>query len=124
MPSPRGRKGNNMIIGRKKKENVSTTDFGVNVIGENEVDISNKDKAEVLAALYNNAPVQAMSWSRAKPMTVRKARKILKRCTYFDYFHGKEMKISLESNVVDTRLYNRGNGDGAAERAISSCRNV
>lgn len=34
------------------------------------------------------------------------------------------MKIDLGSNEVRTWGYNRDNGDGAAERAISQCRNI
>jgi hypothetical protein len=38
---------------------------------------------------------------------------------YFDYLHGRVMKIGLVKNEVNTALYNRDNGPGAAEAAIA-----
>lgn len=101
-------------------------DFGVTIVEEGVVDISNKDKAEVLAALYNNSHPHGMGFIQynPEPMTIEQAREILKQTTYFDYLAGRVMKISLESNTVHTWGYNRDNGNGAAERAISQCRNI
>lgn len=104
----------------------SKEDFGVTVIEEGVVDISNKDKAEVLAALYNNSHPQGMGFLQynPEPMTIEQARELLKNNTYFDYLAGRVMKISFESNTVHTWGYNRVNGNGAAERVISQCRNI
>lgn len=101
-------------------------DFGVTIVEEGVVDISNKDKAEVLAALYNNSHPHGMGFIHynPEPMTIEQAREILKQTTYFDYLAGRVMKISLESNIVHTWGYNRDNGNGAAERAISQCHNI
>lgn len=101
-------------------------DFGVTIVEEGIVDISNKDKAEVLAALYNNSHPHGIGFLQynPEPMTIEQAREILKQTTYFDYLDGRVMKISLESNTVHTWRYNRDNGNGAAERAISKCRNI
>lgn len=101
-------------------------DFGVTIIKEGVVDISNKDKAEVLAALYNNSHPHGMGFLQynPEPMTIEHARELLKQTTNFDYLAGRVMKISLESNTVHTLGYNRDNGNGAAERAISQCRNI
>lgn len=104
----------------------SKEDFGVVIVKEGVVDISNKDKAEVLASLYNNSHPHGMGFLQynPEPMTIEQAREILKDCTYFDYLAGRVMKISLESNIVHTSGYNMDNGKGAAERAISQCRNI
>lgn len=104
----------------------SKEDFGVTIIEEGVVDISNKDKAEVLAALYNNSHPHGMGFLQynPEPMTIEQARELLKKTTYFDYLAGRVMKISLEGNTVHTWGYNRDNGKGAAERAISQCRNI
>ena len=101
-------------------------DFGVTIVEEGVVDISNKDKAEVLAALYNNSHPCGLGFLQynPEPMTIEQARELLQQTTYFDYLAGRVMKISLESDTVYTRGYNRDNGDGAAERAISQCRNI
>lgn len=104
----------------------SKEDFGVTIVEKDVVDISNKDKAEVLAALYNNSHPHGLGFLQynPEPMTVEKARELLQCTSYFDYLAGRVMKISLESNRVYTGGYNRDNGDGAAERAISQCHNI
>lgn len=84
--------------------------------------IEGLNKAEVLAALYNNAKVQGMGFLQAdnKQMTTEEAKTILDESDdkYFDYLKGRVMKIRIAGDEIDTRLYNRDNGDGAAERVI------
>ena len=80
--------------------------------------------AEVLATLYNASKVQGMGFFQAdgKVMTTEDAEAILKEKegdTYFDYLKGKVMKIDVGKEELNTRLYNRDNGEGAAERALS-----
>ena len=101
-------------------------DFGVTIVKEGFVDISNKDKAEVLAALYNNSHPHGNGFIHyiSEPMTIEWAREILKKTTYFDYLYGRVMKIDLKDNIIRTWGYNRNNGNGAAERVISQCRNI
>ena len=85
------------------------------------MDIKNFDKAVVLMALYNNARCigNGIFNYDPKPMTVEEARKLLDGGqTYFDYVRGRVMKVSLMSDWLDTRLYNRDNGQEAAEYAI------
>lgn len=87
------------------------------------MDIRGLDKAEVLAALYNRARVQGLGFLHSKPgdMTVEEARKIIEqsgRNLYFDYLHGRVMKIDVGGEFLDTVLYDRDNGQGAAEEAI------
>lgn len=85
-----------------------------------QINISGLDKAEVLAALYNNSKAQGMGWLHfdAAPMTANEARELLKESTYFDYLKGRVMKVRLNSDVLDTWGYDRDNGEGAAQRAI------
>lgn len=84
--------------------------------------IEGLNKAEVLAALYNNAKVQGMGFLQAdnKQMTTEEAKTILDESDdkYFDYLKVRVMKIRIAGDEIDTRLYNRDNGDGAAERVI------
>lgn len=86
------------------------------------MDICGLNKAVVLAALYNNAKPQGNAgifFSEAKPMSVEEAQSLLDGGqTYFDYVKGRVMKVALEGDELDTRLYNRDNGPGAAEKAI------
>lgn len=88
------------------------------------MDIKGLNKAEVLAALYNASQVQGMGIFQAnsKVMTIETADTILQEMrgeTYFDYLKGKVMKIDIGVDELNTRLYNRDNGEGAAERALS-----
>ena len=116
-----------IVFGEAQPPEVNTKeDFGVKIVREGVVDISNKDKAEVLVELYNNSHPQGLGFLQysSSPMTIDEARELLKRQTYFDYLAGRVMKISLETDEIYTWGYNRDNGDGAAERAISHCRNI
>ena len=114
------------FFGEAQPPEVNKENFGVKIIREGVVDISNKDKAEVLVELYNNSHPQGLGFLQysSNPMTIDEARDLLNKQTYFDYLAGRVMKISLETDEVCTWEYNRDNGDGAAERAISHCRNI
>ena len=80
------------------------------------IDISRKDKAQVLAALYNASRPIGLGFLQydPTPMTVEEARELLKQTTYFDYLKGRVMKVDLSGDELETRLYDRDNGDGAA----------
>ncbi len=86
------------------------------------IDISKLDKAEVLAALYNNAGPLGMGHLHFIPedMQVEDARELLDEgITYFDYVHGRCLKIDLSKDKLDPWLYDRDWGEGAAERVLS-----
>jgi hypothetical protein len=90
---------------------------------KNMVDITGLDPAEVLAALFNAAKTQGVASLFYTPddMSVDSARELLKKSTYFDYLFGRVMKleITLESKEIDVRLYNRDNGEDAAQDVIN-----
>ncbi len=93
------------------------------------MNIAGLDKAEVLAALYNGSRQQGMGFMRARGatgMTVEQAREEITKNPqmYFDYLQGRVMKISLRDDELSTALYNRDNGQGAAEAIISSLRST
>jgi hypothetical protein len=87
------------------------------------IDISKLDKAVVLAALFNNSKQQGMGLMVARgrdPLSVAEAAELLKQSSgYFDYLYGRVMKVDLRKDLLDTWGYDRDNGDGAAQRAIS-----
>lgn len=114
------------VFGEAMPPVVETEDYGVTIVEEGVVDISNKDKAQVLMSLYNNSHPQGLGFLHfnPEPMTIEQAREILAKTQDFDYLAGRVMKISLESNLVRTWGYNRDNGEGAAEKAISQCPNI
>jgi hypothetical protein len=85
------------------------------------IKIEGLDKAAVLAALYNASRQQGMGFMHARGasgMTIEEARKELEGTTYFDYLHGRVMKIDLSGDDMDEWLYDRDNGQGAAYAAL------
>ena len=90
---------------------------------EDKMDISKFDKAEVLAALYNNAKAQGLGVFQYEPdaMTIEEAEAILATGqTYFDYVKGRVLKINLSNSDMRTVLYNRDNGFHAAEDILAA----
>ena len=90
------------------------------------MNIEGIDKAELLTALYNGSRQQGMGFIHERgrsDMSVEEARAELRTGeTYFDYLHGRVLKIDLSSDDLNTALYNRDNGAGAAERIIERLR--
>jgi len=84
------------------------------------IDLKGKDKAEVLAKLYNASKPLGMGYLAydSADMMVEEARQFLEKQTYFDYLKGRVMKIDLSGDCLDPRLYDRDNGAGAAAAAI------
>lgn len=88
------------------------------------MNIKGINKAKILAALFNHSRPQGMglfsSLARGShDMSEEEAQGFLDAGqTYFDYVHGRILKIDLEGDELSTRLYNRDLGDGAAEYAL------
>lgn len=85
------------------------------------INIHGLSKATVFKALYDRARPQGMGFLHYKPnpMTLKEAEEIVSKTTYFDYVHGRVMKISIKDDLIDPILYDRDNGPGAAERALA-----
>lgn len=89
------------------------------------VNIEGLNKAEVLRDLYNASKVRGLGFFEATgvPMETTEAEELLKHTTDFDYLYGKVMKIDLASDVEFKEwLYDRDNGEGAAQRVIDRLR--
>ena len=92
------------------------------------VNIKGLSKAKVLAELYNNSIPLGFGWFQydSAKMTEEEAAKLLEENPYgyFDYLKGRVMKVDLTSDdEFDPRLYDRDNGEGAAQAVINSIRN-
>ena len=85
------------------------------------IDISKMNKADVLAALYDRAQTQGLGLLHYTPENLAKeeAEALLEMGTYFDYLKGRVMKVELSGDELDPSLYDRDNGQGAAEAALS-----
>lgn len=101
--------------------------------------IAGLNKAKLLAALYNAAKSATgfgLLHAQSTPMTEAEARqhlglgddntkmfpKVLKAKGYFDYLQGRPLKVDLSGDELDTRLYNRDNGQGKAEEIVNRLR--
>lgn len=100
-----------------------SNNYQIRMNKETSIDISKKDKAEVLAALYNRSrPDEGVGLFYSDPtlMTKEEAAKFLKNTPdkTFDYIKGRVMKINLQDDILNTALYNRDVGQGVAEMVI------
>lgn len=91
---------------------------------EGNISIAGLDKAKVIIALYTYARVQGMGAFQAKsePMTEAEANALLATDDYFDYVHGRVMKVRIAGDELNPRLYDRDNGHGAAADAVNTIR--
>lgn len=103
------------------------------------VNIAGLDKAELFAALYNHAKPLGMGFLHYDPKVIDKkgAEELMGlgddssrmfpgmragRSLYFDYVKGRPLKIDLSGDELETSLYNRDQGDGAAEKIVAALR--
>ena len=106
------------------------------------IDIKGFSKARVLASLYNHSHPQGMGFLHfdSKPMTEADAQKMIDemnesakklseeyshikplRPLYFDYVKGRVIKVDLNDDAFDERMYDRDNFPGAAFEAVCEC---
>lgn len=80
-----------------------------------------ENKPAILAALYNASRPQGMGYLEfdPDPMTEKQAAELLEKTKRFDYLKGRVLKINLEDNEFDPWLYDRDNGNGAAQDAVA-----
>lgn len=109
-------------------EDDTENNYGYIEVSNNVIDISNKDKADVLAALYNHAKPIGMGIVQydPTPMTKELAQYILEKMgTYFDYLKGRPIKCNLGQDIICVSNYNRDNDqDNLGQIAIATCPNV
>lgn len=87
------------------------------------IDISKYDKADVLRVLYDASRPLGLGilHYNPQPMSRDEAEELFKDGNYFDYVHGRVMKVKIDdSGKLDPWLYDRDNGEGAAARAIAT----
>ena len=87
-----------------------------------DIDISKYDKADVLAALYNNSKSQGMGFLHFNPVPMSRdeASSLLQNQSYFDYLNGRVIKVNLSGSILRSGLYDRDNGIGAAQVALNT----
>ncbi len=85
------------------------------------INIKNANKSLVLIALYNGARQQGMGFmQKDPPISETEAAKLIEdHGGRFDYLNGRVMKVNLNGDALDPRLYDRDNGQGAAAYALA-----
>ena len=110
-------------------------------MSEGEIDVSDIDPAELLAGLYNRSRPLGMGVLQAKDgdMSSEQARELLggkvegdymgeslhrddSEHRYFDYLHGRVMKVEINGETLRTALYDRDMGAGAAQAVVDVVR--
>lgn len=90
------------------------------------IDISGLDKAELLAALHAGSHPLGMGWLHEKgDLSIEEARLMIadyNRDLYFDYVTGRVMKVDLNGDQLNGRLYDRDNGEGACAAVVAKLR--
>ena len=128
------RKYNSEVLGLTQEE-LPDVDYGYTEVEPNIIDISNKDRSEVLAALYNASTPIGMGFSQYNPMTWTKEVAELYFEQYgkpasdgktivFDYILGRPVFCIFSDNLVDVSSYNYHNESGLGQKAISTCPNI
>ena len=87
------------------------------------INIKGLKKAVVLKALYDNAIFQGFGFLHAKDsnMTIEETESlILEDGLDYDYLYGRVIKCDISEDTFEAGLYDRDNGEGAAQRAIDS----
>lgn len=97
------------------------------------ISIKGIDKARLLQALFNHSRQQGLGlldeFGKAE-MTYEHANNIITQHKNhpdrwplsFDYLHGRVMKVDLSGDELDSTLYDRDNGKGAAEAVVAVIR--
>ena len=127
------KKYNQEVLGLTQEE-LPDVDYGYNEIEPDVIDISDKDRNEVLAALYNASTPIGMGFSEYNPMTWTKEFAQM----YFEHYGkpdqdgaitfkwivGRPVHCTFVNNLVYVRAYNYDNEPGLAQRAIATCKNI
>lgn len=127
------KKYNAEVLGLTQEE-LPDVDYGCVEIESDVIDISDKDRNEVLAALYNASTPVGMGFAQYNPMPWTKEIASM----YFEQFGqpdgdgviafkwvmGRPLNCKFIENLVYVAGYNNDNEWGLAQRAISTCPNL
>ena len=92
---------------------------------DSDIDITNLPKHRVLQALFNASRqrgIGLLDRSGVAPLSTEDAKEIVSSSLDFDYVRGRVFKVNISGDCFDPWLFDRNNGQGAAERAISALR--
>jgi len=127
------KKYNAEILGLTQEE-LPDVDYGYIETEPDIIDISSKDRNEVLAALYNASTPIGRGFSEYNPMPWTKeiAKMYFERygtvnsegLICFKWIFGRPVNCKFGDGLVYVRGYNNDNEPGLAQRAIATCPNI
>lgn len=127
------KKYNAEILGLTQEE-LPDVDYGYIEVEPDVIDIANKDRNEVLAALYNASTPIGMGFEQYDPMPWTKEFAEMYFKYYgqpssdgvisFRYILGRPVFCKFIGNLVYVAEYNNNNEYGLGQRAISTCPNI
>lgn len=110
------------------------TDYSYEEVEEDVIDISNKNKYAVLAALYNYSTPVGMGFAQYDPYAWDEniGRQAFQRfgevqsdgSVFFGWVQGRIMRCSFKDNLLYVAAYNYENVDGLGQLAVSSVPNL
>jgi len=89
------------------------------------IDVSDIPAAALLSSLYNGSRQLGMGFLHERgqrSLSEDEAADLLKHDDYFDYLHGRVMKVRIDGKTLNPALYDRDNGNGAARRIVENLR--
>lgn len=107
--------------------------YGCKEIEKDVIDISHKDKYEVLAALYNQAvPIgvgygqyDSTIWNKEMAkMYFESSKKKNEETVYLSWIFGRPLMLKFTGNLLYVGGYNREQEDNLAQRVIATCKNI
>lgn len=126
-------KYNKEVLGLDQ-EPLPDVNYGYKEVEPDVIDISDKDRADVLAALYNASTPVGIGFSQYNPMTWTKEiaemyfEQFAEPDCYgkinFKYILGRPINCTFDKNLIYVAAYNYDNEFGLAQRAISTCPNI
>lgn len=127
-------KYNRNILGLSQ-DKLPDVDYGYIEVAEDVIDISNKDKYEVFAALYNASIPVGMGFMKYNPMpwsreTARRYFEINGKENSndgeinFNWVMGRLVPCTFKDNLLYVRSYNYNTEDKMAQRIISTVPNI
>lgn len=116
-------------------EEPEEVDYGYKEVSEGIIDISNKDRGEVLAALYNASIPIGPGFEHYNPIPWTKdvadyyleqyaIRNDDSDVIVIDYILGRPIKCTFQGNLIAVSGYDNVNEKNQAERIISRCKNI
>jgi len=127
------KKYNQEVLGLTQEE-LPDVNYGYKEVETNVIDISNKDRNEVLAALYNASTPLGKGIMNYNPMPWTKEIASMYFDRYgkpdsdgiisFNWIMGRPVNCKFERNLVYVAGYNYENEEGLAQRAIATVPNI